>query len=424
MSSSAHRGRILHFLGDPAKLGDKAWEYFEDGLLWIEHGHVRALDHAAYLLPQLPADLPLEEHPQRLLLPGFVDCHVHYPQLGVIAYGTQLLDWLETHTFPAEQRFADALRRRPGRAVPRRTAAPRHHYRAGVRHGPCGIRRGILPGRAEAPPADDRRQGADGPQRAAGAVRYRGQWLRREPRADRALARQRAPAIRGHPALRADLLARATGRAARLLDEYPGVYLHTHLSENQGSRLGRRAVSPGAGLPGRLSSRRPGRRTQRVRPWHPSLRTRMPLPGAQNAALAHCPSSNLFIGSGLFDLGRAQQYGIRVGIGSDVGGGTSLSLLANLADAYKIQQLRGTSLDPFQALYLATLGGARALDLDGLVGNRPRGRLRRPRPGRHADDRPAHGACARPGRYPVRAEHPGRRPRGGGDLGDGERRHA
>ena len=109
MSSSAHRGRILHFLGDPAKLGDKAWEYFEDGLLWIEHGHVRALDHATYLLPQLPADLPLEEHPQRLLLPGFVDCHVHYPQLGVIAsYGTQLLDWLETHTFPAEQRFADA----------------------------------------------------------------------------------------------------------------------------------------------------------------------------------------------------------------------------------------------------------------------------------------------------------------------------
>ncbi len=89
----------------------------------------------------------------------------------------------------------------------------------------------------------------------------------------------------------------------------------------------------------------------------------------KNAALAHCPSSNLFIGSGLFDLGRAQQYGIRVGIGSDVGGGTSLSLLANLADAYKIQQLRGTSLDPFQALYLATLGGARALDLDGLVGN-------------------------------------------------------
>ncbi|RWX99183.1 guanine deaminase, partial [Pseudomonas aeruginosa] len=73
MSSSAHRGRILHFLGDPAKLGDKAWEYFEDGLLWIEHGHVRALDHATYLLPQLPADLPLEEHPQRLLLPGFVD---------------------------------------------------------------------------------------------------------------------------------------------------------------------------------------------------------------------------------------------------------------------------------------------------------------------------------------------------------------
>lgn len=372
MSSSAHRGRILHFLGDPAKLGDKAWEYFEDGLLWIEHGHVRALDHATYLLPQLPADLPLEEHPQRLLLPGFVDCHVHYPQLGVIAsYGTQLLDWLETHTFPAEQRFADAgYAAAQAEPVPRRTATPRHHYRAGVRHGPCGIRRGILPGRAEAPPADDRRQGSDGPQRAAGAVRYRGQWLRREPRADRALARQRAPAIRGHPALRADLLTRATGRggapAGRVSRRLPA---HPSFGEPQGSRLGRRLfpqaqdyldVYHRAGLVGERSVFAHG--------IHLSERECRCL-AHKNAALAHCPSSNLFIGSGLFDLGRAQQYGIRVGIGSDVGGGTSLSLLANLADAYKIQQLRGTSLDPFQALYLATLGGARALDLDGLVGN-------------------------------------------------------
>lgn len=236
------------------------------------------------------------------------------------------------------------LRRRPSRAVPRRTAAPRHHYRAGVRHGPCGIRRGILPGRAEAPPADDRRQGADGPQRAAGAVRYRGQWLRREPRADRALARQRAPAIRGHPALRADLLARATGRggapAGRVSRRLPAHPSSENLKEVAWvGELFPQAqdyldVYHRAGLVGERSVFAHG--------IHLSERECRCL-AHKNAALAHCPSSNLFIGSGLFDLGRAQQYGIRVGIGSDVGGGTSLSLLANLADAYKIQQLRGTS---------------------------------------------------------------------------------
>lgn len=89
----------------------------------------------------------------------------------------------------------------------------------------------------------------------------------------------------------------------------------------------------------------------------------------KSAMPTYCPSSNLFIGLGLFDSGRAQQYSIHVGIDSDVGDGTSLSPLANLADIYKIQQLHGTSFDPFQALYLATLGGAGTFDLDSLAGN-------------------------------------------------------
>ena len=85
--------------------------------------------------------------------------------------------------------------------------------------------------------------------------------------------------------------------------------------------------------------------------------------------IAFCPTSNLFLGSGLFNLKRAVEKNIGVGLGTDVGGGTSFSILQTLAEAYKVQQLRGEKLTPFKAFYLATLGGARSLDLDDLIGN-------------------------------------------------------
>jgi guanine deaminase len=87
------------------------------------------------------------------------------------------------------------------------------------------------------------------------------------------------------------------------------------------------------------------------------------------SAIAFCPSSNLFLGSGLFDLPRACAQGVKVGIGTDVGAGTSFSVLHTLGEAYKVGQLRGGGLDPFQAFYLATLGGARALGLGDRIGN-------------------------------------------------------
>jgi len=88
-----------------------------------------------------------------------------------------------------------------------------------------------------------------------------------------------------------------------------------------------------------------------------------------DAAVAFCPSSNLFLGSGLFPLRAAMAQGVKVGMGTDVGAGTSFSVLANLAEAYKVGQLQGEPLDSLQAFYLATLGGARALDLGDRIGN-------------------------------------------------------
>jgi guanine deaminase len=90
---------------------------------------------------------------------------------------------------------------------------------------------------------------------------------------------------------------------------------------------------------------------------------------AAGAAAAFCPTSNLFLGSGLFDLAAADQAGLKVGIATDVGGGTSFSMLRTLDEAYKVAQMRGTTLTPLRAFYLATLGGAVALGLQDRIGN-------------------------------------------------------
>lgn len=103
----AYRARILHVLDDPARAGEDALQYFEDGILWIQDGKVKAVGPADQLLP-LPFTVSVREYPNHLIIPGFIDAHVHYPQTGMIgAHGNQLLDWLNQYTFPAEAAFAD-----------------------------------------------------------------------------------------------------------------------------------------------------------------------------------------------------------------------------------------------------------------------------------------------------------------------------
>jgi len=105
----AFRSSFLHCVSDPLdNAGDQGWFYFEDGLLLIRDGKVEMLDHADSVLPQLSDDIPVEDYRGKLIVPGFVDTHIHYPQTDMIAsHGEQLLDWLEKYTFPTERRFAD-----------------------------------------------------------------------------------------------------------------------------------------------------------------------------------------------------------------------------------------------------------------------------------------------------------------------------
>ncbi|MCY1432926.1 Guanine deaminase [compost metagenome] len=158
--------------------------------------------------------------------------------------------------------------------------------------------------------------------------------------------------------------------AGKLFAEYPGLYMHTHLSENRKEiewvkelfpeRKGYLDVYDHFKLIGERSVFAHG-----VHLCDDECK-RLAETGS---AVAFCPTSNLFLGSGLFDLQKLEEHGVRVGLGTDVGAGTSFSQLQSLNEAYKVMQLQGKKLDPFKSLYLATLGGARALYLDDRIGN-------------------------------------------------------
>ncbi len=107
--SHAYRARILHFIDNPAQAGEQAWEYFEDGILWVENGYVRSVGSANDQLVTLPTYVSISEFPNHLIIPGFIDTHIHYPQTEMIgAYGEQLLSWLNNYTFPTESQFGES----------------------------------------------------------------------------------------------------------------------------------------------------------------------------------------------------------------------------------------------------------------------------------------------------------------------------
>ncbi|MBL8463839.1 MAG: guanine deaminase [Thauera sp.] len=373
---SAVRGEIVHFLADPAHHAH-ALEHFADGVLVVRDGHVAECGPAAELLPRLPAGTPLADHRGRLILPGFVDTHVHYPQTDIIAsHGEQLLEWLEKYTFPAEQRFAD----------------PAHAAEVAGFFCDELLRNGTTTAAAFATvhPAS-----VDALFEAAQARRMRmitGKVLmdRNCPdflrdSAETGYAASKALIERWHD--RGRLLYAVTPRfaptstpaqmrfAGQLFREHPGVFLQSHLAENRAEVAWVAQLHPEArsyldvyAHAGQLGMRAVFAHCL----WLDDAdRRRMAEAGA---AMSFCPTSNLFLGSGLFDLRRAHELGVRVGLGTDVGGGTSFSMLQTLNEAYKVLQLGGQSLSAAGAFHLATLGGAHSLYLDDRIGNFMRGK--------------------------------------------------
>ena len=368
---SAVRGEIVHFLADPAA-DPRALEHFADGVLIVRDGHVAECGPAAALLTKLPSGTPLADHRGRLILPGFVDTHVHYPQTDIIAsHGEQLLEWLERYTFPAERRFAD----------------PAHAAEVAGFFCDELLRNGTTTAAAFATvhPASVEALFEAAQQRRMRLITGKVLMDRNCPdflrdTAETGYADSQALIERWHN--RDRLLYAITPRfaptstpaqmalAGRLFREHPGVFLQSHLAENRAEVAWVAQLHPEARSYLDVYERA-GQLGMRALFAHclwldDSDRRRM---AERGAAMSFCPTSNLFLGSGLFDLARARALGVRVGLGTDVGGGTSLSMLQTLNEAYKVLQLGGQSLSAASGFYLATLGGAHSLYLDDRIGN-------------------------------------------------------
>jgi len=369
----AYRAAILHSLADPAEVGiEQSYQYFEDGLLLVENGQIAAVGHAKDLLPGLASGIEVTEYRDALITPGFIDTHIHYPQIGMIAaYGEQLLDWLNTYTFPTEQQFADKAHAADVAGI---------FLKELLRNGTTTA---LVFGTVHKQSVDAFFETAErlDLRMIAGKVlmdRNAPDYLTDTPESGYADSKELIERWHGkgrlHYAVTPRFAPTSTPEqltlAGKLLKEYPDLYMHTHLSENRQEIEWVKALFPER--KGYLDVydhyQLIGPRAVFAHGVHVCDEECQRL-AETGSAIAFCPTSNLFLGSGLFDLQKLEQHGVRVGLGTDVGAGTSFSQLQSLNEAYKVMQLQGKKLDPFKSLYLATLGGAHALYLDDKIGN-------------------------------------------------------
>lgn len=348
-----------------------AYEYYPSGELLVEGGEIIAVGPLGSLAAAVDASEVID-HGSSLILPGFVDCHVHYPQLDVIAsYGEQLLEWLDRYVFPEEAKFADA-------EFARKVA--QEFLDELLRNGTTTA---LVFGTVHAQSVEVFFQECEkrNLRMIAGKVlmdRNVPEALRDSPESAYEDSKELIERWHGRGRLRYAVTPRFAptsspeqlAAAGRLLQEYPDVYMHTHMSENRDEIQWVEELFPAAEhyldvYDGHGLARR---RSVFAHCIHLQQEEWARL-GASGSSIAFCPSSNLFLGSGLFSLNKAKQSGIPVGLGSDIGAGTGLSCFHTMDAAYKTQQLQQESLSPLQNLYLATLGGAAALDLDDTIGN-------------------------------------------------------
>ena len=368
----AHRGAILHFRSDPGAADDpSSFEFLDDGLLVILDGHVAAIGPAQELLPNLPEDLEVVGHADSILMPGFVDTHIHYPQTDVIGSGgRQLLDWLQDYTFPTERRFSDPVYAR---------GVAELFLDELVRNGTttamvfCTVHRASVDAFFESAAARSMRM-------VAGKIlmdRNSPEYLCDTVATGEHDSRELIQKWHGHERLSYAITPRSAitsseaqlQSAGQLAKEFQDVLIQTHVSENLEEIAWVKQLFPQARSYLDVYDSYGLIRDRAIYAHCIHLdqadRARMAQSGA---AAAFCPASNLYLGSGLFDIAAADASGMPFSIATDVGGGNHFSMLRTLGDAYKIAQLSHQHLSPLRAFYLATLGGARALGLDGQIG--------------------------------------------------------
>lgn len=371
------RGPLLHFLSDPG-VGDDAssWQYIEDGALLIEDGIVRDCGTWSAVLDALPAHTrnssKLYDYHGRLIVPGFVDTHVHYPQLQVMgAFGRQLLDWLRDYTFPTEARFADESVARAtadfflDRLIAHGTTtasvyATMHPQSVDAFFGAAQRRNlRMLCGKVmmDRNCPENLRDGADHGERACRDLieRWHGKGRLRYTVTPRFAITSSEAQLR---------------LAGELFASRADLHLQSHLAENLDEIRAVSELFPDCpnylGVYERFGLLGP--RAIYGHCIHLDYAERRQL-ATTGTAIAFCPTSNNFLGSGHFNLEASSAAGVLTGLATDVGGGTSLSMLRTMGAAYEVGQHLQQPLSPWRAWYLATLGGAKALGLDDMIGN-------------------------------------------------------
>ncbi len=366
------RGDIFDFIAESAHdASQPVPRFFSDGALVISEGKILELDHYKKIREKY-CEVPFEDYRGKLIVPGFIDTHIHYPQMEIIgSFGHQLIDWLNGYAFPAERSFND-----PDYAKAIAELFVQELFKNGTTS--CMAFSTV------------HKEAVDALFEAASRYHMRiitGRvWMNRN--GDNALMDDTRKAYeethelieRWHNKGRnlyaiTPRFAVSCDRASLVMQgklhlEFPDTYVQTHLSENDQELRMIRELFPEARDYLEVYEKA-GLVTNRSIFAHgvhlsDSELKRLAKAGA---AIAHCPTSNLFLGSGLFDMKRTHEAGVQVTIATDVGGGTSFSLLRTLDEAYKVQQLQKYALKPFEAFYRITLGAAKALHLDHRIGN-------------------------------------------------------
>ncbi|KQQ24449.1 guanine deaminase [Methylorubrum extorquens] len=368
----AIRGQAVSLTGNPF-LSEGCLQHVADALILVEDGRITAFGDFADLSDQIPAGVAVTVYENALILPGLIDTHVHYPQLQMIAsYGEQLLAWLEKYTFPAELQFAD-------QAHAERVAKLFFREILGAGTTTAVVYCTVHPGSVEAFFAESARFNT---RMIAGKVLMdRNAPAGLLDTAQRGYDESKALIDRWHgrgrqhycvtPRFAPSCTQAQLDAAGALMREHDDLFLQTHLCENTDEIAWVRELFPDRAsyLDVYVQSGLVGPRTVLGHAIHLSEEDFCTC-HASGAAIAHCPTSNGFLGSGLFRLFDAldPRRPVRVGLGTDVGAGTTLSLLKTLGESYKVAALRGTRLDAVRAFWLATLGGAEALRLDDRIG--------------------------------------------------------
>ena len=370
MTKILHLGQTLSFTGDPFVEGPAAATHSSRGGVLIEGGRVIATGEADALRANHPG-AEVTDHGDGLILPGFVDAHMHYPQTAMIAsWGKRLIDWLNSYTFPEEMKFAD---RAYADEIAGRTLDLAIAYGTTTLTSFCTIHPGSVDAFFEAT-------------QARGMAGFAGKTCmdRNAPdglRDDARSAHDDSEALieRWHKKGRATYVItprfsptsspEQLSALGALWAAHPDCLMQTHLSEQVDEIDWVKGLYPQAcdyldtyeqhgllgprGLYGHAIHLEP-RETDRLR--------------ETGAGLVHCPPSNTFIGSGLFDMAARVAEGQRIGLASDTGGGSSFSMLRVMGAAYEIGQLKRNPIHPAQLLWLATEGSATVLHSEGEIG--------------------------------------------------------